>query len=221
MKKKESEEIRVLIVDDHAVVREGLRAFLGMLAGIRIAGEAANGAEAVRMMASARPHVVLMDLVMPEMDGIEAIRRIHEAHPEVKLIALTSFAGDDAVFPAIKAGASAYLLKDVGPRELEEAIRAAARGEVRLHPDITRRLLEGIAGTAAVSRPDQALTAREQEVLACLGRGLSNKAIGSELFISEKTVKTHVSAILAKLELADRTQAALFAVKHSDTHPGR
>jgi two-component system, NarL family, response regulator LiaR len=221
MKKKESDEIRVLIVDDHAVVREGLRAFLGMLPGIRISGEAANGAEAVRMVGSARPHVVLMDLVMPEMDGIEAIRRIHEAHPEVKLIALTSFAGDDSVFPAIKAGASAYLLKDVGPRELEEAIRATARGEIRLHPDITRRLMEGIAGTAASPQAEQALTAREQEVLACLGRGLSNKEIGSELFISEKTVKTHVSSILAKLDLSDRTQAALYAVKHSDTNRAR
>ena len=157
-KKKESDAIRVLIVDDHAVVREGLRAFLGMLPGILIAGEAANGAEAIRMVGQARPHVVLMDLVMPEMDGIEAIRRIHETHPEVKLIALTSFAGDDSVFPAIKAGASAYLLKDVGPRELEEAIRATARGEMRLHPDVTRRLMAGIAGTASPPATGAALT---------------------------------------------------------------
>jgi len=219
MKKKETDAIRVLIADDHAVVREGLRAFLGMLPGIEIAGEAANGAEAVRMVGTARPHVVLMDLVMPEMDGIEAIRRIHESHPEVKLIALTSFAGDDSVFPAIKAGACAYLLKDVGPKDLEEAIRATARGETRLHPDVTRRLMAGIAGTASPP-PGETLTAREQDVLACLGRGLSNKEIASELFIGEKTVKTHVSSILAKLGLADRTQAALYAVKHPDSRRG-
>ena len=216
MKKAETEEIRVLIVDDHAVVREGLRSFLAMLPGIRIAGEAANGVEALRMVGQARPHVVLMDLVMPEMDGIEAIRRIHETHPEVKLIALTSFAGDDSVFPAIRAGASAYLLKDVSPRDLEDAIRATARGEIRLSPDITRRLMAGIAGTAA-PQAEETLTPREREVLACLGRGRSNKEIGTELFISEKTVKTHVSSILSKLGLADRTQAALYAVKHADT----
>lgn len=216
MKSRKADAIRVLIVDDHAVVREGLRVFLGLLPGIEISGEAANGAEALRMVDQSAPHVVLMDLVMPEMDGVEAIRRLHETHPEVKVIALTSFAGDDSVFPAIRAGAAAYLLKDVSPRDLEDAVRAAARGEVRLHPDVTRRLMSGISGLTR-SPGEESLTAREKEVLACLGRGLSNKEIASDLSISEKTVKTHVSSIFAKLGLADRTQAALFAVKRGGT----
>jgi NarL family two-component system response regulator LiaR len=215
MKSRKGEPIKVLIVDDHAVVREGLRTFLGMLEGIEIVGEAANGADALTMVDRARPHVVLMDMAMPQMDGVEAIRRLHESHPEVKSIALTSFAGDDTVFPAIKAGAVAYLLKDVSPQELEDAVRAAARGEVRLHPQVMQRLMSGIAHPAQAAE-DPGLTAREKEVLACLGRGLSNKEIASELFISEKTVKTHVSSVLAKLGLSDRTQAALYAVKHEE-----
>jgi two-component system, NarL family, response regulator LiaR len=213
MKSRKSETIRVLIVDDHAVVREGLRAFLGLLTGIEVVGEAANGAEALRMAARTSPHVVLMDMVMPEMDGVEAIRRLHGERPEVKCIALTSFAGDDTVFPAIRAGAVAYLLKDVSPKELEDAVRAAARGEVRLHPEVMRRLMSGISDPGGTDAQGS-LTAREREVLACLGRGLSNKEIAAELFISEKTVKTHVSSVLAKLDLADRTQAALYAVRH-------
>ncbi len=213
MKTKKTGAIRVLIVDDHAVVREGLRAFLGMLDGIVIAGEAADGGDALRKADAVDPQVVLMDLVMPGMDGIQAIRRLRESHPDAKIIVLTSFAGDDSVFPAIRAGAVAYLLKDAGPRELEDAIRAAARGEVRLSPDIAKKLMSGIAsGSDSDAAGD--LTAREKEVLACLGRGLSNKEIGAELFISEKTVKTHVSSILSKLDLADRTQAALYAARH-------
>jgi NarL family two-component system response regulator LiaR len=203
--------IRVLIVDDHAIVREGLRTFLGMLPDIELAGEAGGGEEALAAVAWGKPQVVLMDLVMPGMDGIEATRRLAAEHPEVKVIALTSFSDDDKLYPVIKAGAVAYLLKDVGPQELAETIRAAARGEVRLAPEVTRRLMSGIAGEAPAGEP---LTDREKQVLACLGRGLSNKEIGSELFISEKTVKTHVSNLLSKLGLADRTQAALYAVKH-------
>ena len=212
MGKKSAETVRVFVVDDHAVVREGLRTFLGMLDGIELAGEAANGEEALQKIGKAAPHVVLMDLMMPGMGGIEATRRLHESHPEIKVIALTSFSGDDAIFPAIKAGVSAYLLKDAGPRELEDAVRAAARGEVRLHPDVTRRLMTGLAG-GADKRPEEDLTPREKEVLGCLGRGMSNKEIAGELFISEKTVKTHVSAVLAKLDLSDRTQAALYAAR--------
>lgn len=213
MSKKAVPKIRVLIVDDHAIVREGLRNFLGLLPDLELVGEAANGAEALAAVARSRPEVVLMDLVMPEMDGVEATRRLASEHPKVKVIVLTSFSDDDKLYPAIKAGAVAYLLKDVGARELAEAIRAAARGEVRLAPEVTKRLMSGIAGGAEAA-PESELTEREREVLACLGRGLSNKEIGTELFISEKTVKTHVSNLLDKLGLADRTQAALYAVKH-------
>lgn len=213
MAKKAADAVRVLIVDDHAVVREGLRNFLGMLPAIELVGEAASGAEAVATVPKAKPQVVLMDLMMPGMDGIEATRRLHELHPEVKVIVLTSFADDDRLFPALRAGAVAYLLKDVGPKELAEAIAAAARGEVRLHPDVTKRLMSELSG-GTPKRPEDELTEREREVLRCIARGRSNKEIGEDLFISEKTVKTHVSAILDKLGLQDRTQAALYAVKH-------
>ena len=213
MAKKSAGAVRVMIVDDHAVVREGLRNFLGMLPAIELVAEAASGAEAIELATKAKPQVVLMDLMMPVMDGIEATRRLHEAHPDVKVIVLTSFADDDRLFPALRAGAVAYLLKDVGPKELAEAIAAAARGEVRLHPDVTRRLVSELAG-GAPRRPEDELTDREREVLRCIARGRSNKEIGEDLFISEKTVKTHVGSILAKLGLADRTQAALYAVKH-------
>jgi len=211
-----AERVRVLIVDDHAVVREGLKNYLAALAGFEVVGEASNGSEAVQAAKRLRPQVVLMDLVMPVMDGIEATRTLHEAQPDIKVIVLTSFADDDKLFPALKAGAVAYLLKDVGPRDLADAISAAARGETRLHPEVSRRLVAGIAGGAAEAgqKPEDQLTEREMEVLKCLAQGRSNKEIGAELFISEKTVKTHVGSILDKLGLADRTQAALYAVKH-------
>jgi NarL family two-component system response regulator LiaR len=210
--KKNADAIRVLIVDDHAVVREGLRNFLGLLADIELVGEAASGSQALELAAKARPSVVLMDLVMPGMDGIEATRRLRAEDPDVKVIVLTSFAEDDKLFPALRAGAVAYLLKDVGPRELAEAIRAAARGETRLGPEVTQRLVRGLA-LGAERQPEQDLTGRELEVLRCIARGRSNKEIGVDLGISEKTVKTHVGSILGKLDLGDRTQAALFAVK--------
>jgi two-component system, NarL family, response regulator LiaR len=210
--KNDEPSIRVLIVDDHAVVREGLRNFLGMLSGIEIAGEASSGERALELAVSVRPDVVLMDLVMPGMDGIEATRRLREAHPGLKIIVLTSFAEDDKLFPALRAGASAYLLKDVGPGELAEAIRAAARGETLLGPGVTQRLVSGIAG-GADRQPESELTERELEVLRCIARGRSNKEIGGDLGISEKTVKTHVGSILSKLSLQDRTQAALYAVR--------
>jgi NarL family two-component system response regulator LiaR len=213
MAKKAVDAVRVMIVDDHAVVREGLRNFLGMLPAIELVAEASSGSEAIERAPKAKPQVVLMDLMMPGMDGIEATRRLHELAPEVKVIVLTSFADDDRLFPALRAGAVAYLLKDVGPKELAEAIAAAARGEVRLHPDVTRRLVNELAG-GAPKRPEDELTEREREVLRCIARGRSNKEIGQDLFISEKTVKTHVGSILDKLSLADRTQAALYAVKH-------
>ncbi len=209
-----SERIKVLIVDDHKVVREGLRAFLGMLPDIDVAGEASSGVEALTVAAKVKPRVALMDLVMPEMDGVEATRRLIAEHPEIRVIVLTSFAEDDKIFPALRAGAAAYLLKDVTPEELADTVRAVARGESRLSPDITRKVLSGIAGAAASQDSAEALTARETEVLRCLARGLANKEIAAELFIAEKTVKTHISSILAKLSLADRTQAALYAVRH-------
>ena len=212
MTKKQVDAVRVLIVDDHAVVREGLRTFLGMLPGIELVGEAAGGEEALALAARTRPQVVLMDLVMPKMDGIEATRRFRQEHPEAKVIVLTSFADDNKLFPALRAGAVAYLLKDVGPQELADTIRAAARGEVRLGPEVAQRLVTGLAG-GAERQPEQDLTDRELEVLRCLAKGQSNKEIGSELFISEKTVKSHVGSILDKLDMADRTQAALYAVK--------
>jgi NarL family two-component system response regulator LiaR len=212
--RKSPGKVRVMIVDDHPVVREGLRTFLKAVPGIVVAGEASSGAEALEKASRVKPHVVLMDLVMPEMSGVEAIRRLLEEHPDLRIIALTSFAGDDQVFPAIKAGAVAYLLKDVSPKELADTVAAAARGEVRLHPEVARRLMNAITEDGArASEP--ALTPREREVLSCLGRGLSNREIGAALYISEKTVKTHVSNLLGKLGLADRTQAALYAAKHA------
>ena len=209
-----SQRIKVLIVDDHAVVRQGLRTFLGMLPDIQIVGEAASGAEAVEAAGKAGPDVILMDLVMPVMDGVEATRRIRAANPDAKVIVLTSFAEDDKIFPAIRAGAAGYLLKDVKPAELVDTIRAVARGESRLAPDITRKILSGIAGAGRGQPPQEQLTGREAEVLGCLARGLSNKEIAAELFIAEKTVKTHISNILSKLDLSDRTRAAVYAVKH-------
>ena len=212
-----SRRTRVLIVDDHAVVRQGLRTFLELQPDLEIVGEAGDGAAAVAAAAAKKPDVVLMDLVMPVMDGVEATRRIRAEAPEVRVIVLTSFAGEDKVFPALRAGASGYLLKNVKPAELAETIRAVARGESRLAPDVTTKVLSGIAAggpAGAGAAAAEALTARETEVLRCLARGRSNKEIAADLFIAEKTVKTHISSILAKLELADRTQAAVYAVKH-------
>ncbi len=202
--------ITVLIADDHPFVRHGLRTYLETLDDMEVVGEAADGAEAVELAGRSLPDVVLMDLVMPVLDGIEATRRIRAASPATKVIALTSFAGDEKVFPAIKAGAAGYLLKDVRPAELAEAVRKASRGEALLAPAVAARLMQEVSG----ERPAPAgLTERELEVLRLIARGMSNKLIARELVVSEKTVKTHVSNILAKLHLADRTQAALYAVR--------
>jgi len=201
--------ISVLIADDHPFVRHGLRTYLETLEDMDVAGEAADGAEAVELAGRLLPDVVLMDLVMPELDGIEATRRIKAASPATKVIALTSFDDDEKVFPAIKAGAAGYLLKDVRPAELAEAVRKASRGEALLAPSVAAKLMQEVAG----ERPSSGLTDRELEVLRLIARGLPNKQIAQELVVSEKTVKTHVSNILAKLHLADRTQAALYAVR--------
>jgi NarL family two-component system response regulator LiaR len=202
--------ISVVIADDHPFVRHGLRTYLETLEDMDVAGEATNGVEAVELVEHLLPDVVLMDLVMPEMDGIGAIRRIREVAPSTRVIALTSFADDEKVFPAIKAGAAGYLLKDVRPADLADAVRKASRGEALLAPSVAARLMQEVSG----ERPAPAgLTERELEVLRLIARGMPNKQIARELVVSEKTVKTHVSNILAKLHLADRTQAALYAVR--------
>jgi two-component system, NarL family, response regulator LiaR len=209
------ERIKVLIVDDHQVVRQGLRTFLELQEDIVVVGEAGDGSTAVEMVHRHQPDVVLMDLVMPRLDGISATRQVKRASPHVKVIALTSFSEDDKIFPAIQAGASSYLLKDVSPDDLVEAIRAAHRGEARLHPEILQRLMEQVAHPAGPKQEPQLdeITGRELEVVRLVAQGLSNHQIAEELVISEKTVKTHVSNILSKLHLQDRTQLAIYAIK--------
>jgi two-component system, NarL family, response regulator LiaR len=209
-------KIKVLIVDDHQVVRQGLRTFLELQPDIVVLGEASDGQAAVEMVRRLQPDVVLMDLVMPRMDGISATRQIKSIESSVKVIALTSFTEDDKVFPAIQAGASSYLLKDVSPDDLVEAIHAAHRGEARLHPEIVRKLMEQVAqqaGPAPQTLPRD-LTGRELEVIRLVARGRSNHEIAQALVISEKTVKTHISNILGKLHLDDRTQLAIYAINH-------
>lgn len=209
-------KIRVLIVDDHEVVRQGLRGFLEVQEDIELAGEAADGIMAMEMVMKFSPDVVLMDLVMPRLDGIEAIRQIKATNPNTKVIVLTSFTDDKKVFPAIQAGACSYLLKDISPNNLVEAIRAAHRGEARLHPDITRKLMEQLthpANSARSAQPDD-LTEREIGVVRLVAQGRSNHEIAQVLVISEKTVKTHISNILSKLHLDDRTQLAIYAIKN-------
>jgi NarL family two-component system response regulator LiaR len=204
--------IRVLVADDHAVVRQGLRTFLELQEDIEVVADVADGREALAAVADHDPDVVLMDLVLPEVDGVEAIRRIVSERPRIRVIALTSFLDDDKLFPAVRAGAAGYLLKDVEPAELVKAIRTVHAGEGLLHPAVAARLMEEVAAAGGRETPDN-LTPREREVVGLIARGLSNKRIALELGISEKTVKTHVSSILGKLGLTDRTQVALLAVR--------
>jgi NarL family two-component system response regulator LiaR len=208
------DRIGVLIADDHPVVRHGLRAFLQLQEDLDIVGEAGDGQEAVAEVQKLRPDVVLLDLVMPNLDGIDAIRQIREASPATKVIVLTTFADDEKVFPAVRAGAAGYLLKDVEPKDLVEAIRTVNRGEGLLHPRVASKLMNEFAGEHERGDSLEALTDREKDVLRLIARGMSNREIARELVVSEKTVKTHVSNILAKLHLADRTQAALYAVRN-------
>ncbi len=197
--------IRVVVADDHAVVRQGLRTFLDLQDDMEVVGEAVDGAEAVEQAERTAADVVLVDLVMPGVDGLEALRRLRERVPTARAIVLSSFIDDEKLFPAVRAGAAGYLLKDVQPQELVAAIRTVHAGGALLHPKVASRLLQEMS-----SDP---LTPREREVLALIGRGMANKAIALELGLSEKTVKAHVSNILAKLGVTDRTQAALYAVR--------
>jgi two-component system, NarL family, response regulator LiaR len=206
--------IAVLIVDDHAVVREGLRTFLELQDGLKVVGEAADGLEGIEQARRLQPNVILMDLVMPKLDGVAAMRALREQAPDSRVIVLTSFLDDERLLPAIQAGAAGYLLKNVEPTELARAIRAAERGEAIIDPTAAARLVEAIAENSrpVIAEPER-LTRREREVLELIAAGRSNKRIALELSISEKTVKTHVGHLLAKLGVADRTQAALLALK--------
>ena len=208
-----SEKIRILAADDHAVVREGLRALLETEPGMVLVGEASDGVEAVRKAGALDPDVILLDLVMPRKGGIEAIGEIKEATPSARILVLTSFAEDEKVFPAIKAGAHGYLLKDASPHELLQAIRDVHRGEPSMHPTIARKLMLELQRSPELPPTEEPLTEREAEVLGLVAQGLTNQEIADELFVSERTVRTHVSNILGKLHLANRTQAALYALK--------
>jgi two-component system, NarL family, response regulator LiaR len=207
-----AEAIRVLLVDDHRVVREGLRAFLELQEGIEVAGEAADGKEAIEAATRLRPDVILMDLVMPKLDGVAAMRSLRERVPDARVIVLTSFLDDDKLLPALRSGAAGYLLKNTEPQELARAVRAAHAGEALLDPVVAARLVETLAADGDEDPLDR-LTPREREVLVLIGRGFPNKRIARELDVSEKTVKTHVGHVLAKLGVTDRTQAAVFAVR--------
>ncbi len=208
--------ITVLIADDHAVVRRGVRAFLEMQPDVRIVGEAASGQEAVQKAARHTPDVVLMDLNMPDMDGVAATRKIRRLSPGTQVVVLTSYDDDEHVLPAVRAGAASYLLKDATPAELIAAVRKAVQGEAVLHPRVAARLLREVQQPGAAPQRPQPfadLTDRELEVLRLIAEGLSNAEIAARLVVSEGTVKTHVSNILAKLHLSDRTQAAVLAWK--------
>jgi len=214
--------ITVLIVDDHAVVREGLRNFLALQDGIHVVGEAANGREALAAEARLSPDVILMDLVMPVLDGVRAMRELHDRGSRSRVIVLTSFLDDERILPAIRAGAAGYLLKDVEPAALARAVRDATGERATIDPTVAARLLQTLSEPAdpAAPRGIDALTRREREVLCLIAAGRSNKRIAYELGIAEKTVKTHVGHVLAKLGVTDRTQAALLAVRSGLADPG-
>jgi NarL family two-component system response regulator LiaR len=205
--------IRVLIADDHLVVRRGIRALLNEAEDIEVVGEARNGREALEQVERLRPQIVLMDLVMPEMDGIEATQEISASYPQSRVLALTSFVTDDKVIPAFKAGATGYLLKDTEPADLIKAIHEVDRGEASLHPSIARRVLKELNGAAIEYPSTEPLTERELEVLSLLATGLDNQDIARKLVIGEVTVRTHISHILSKLQLTNRIQATLYALR--------
>jgi NarL family two-component system response regulator LiaR len=208
-----NDPIRIAVVDDHMVVRKGIIAMLETEADLQVVGEASNGREAVDLAVATQPDVILMDLVMPEMDGIEATRQIKQRAPKVQVLVLTSFSSNDKVLPSLNAGAIGYLLKDSNTTDLVRAIHQVARGEGSLHPLVTRQILKQITNVGDTTTPVEELTEREEEVLKYIARGLSNHEIAQQLVVSNATVNTHVSKILSKLNLSSRTQAALYALR--------
>jgi NarL family two-component system response regulator LiaR len=208
-----SAPLRVLLADDHAIVRKGIRALLATEPDIAVVGEAINGEEAVAATVLLRPDVVVLDLLMPGIDGLEAIGRIRKADPAARILVLTSIGTDEKIFPAIQAGARGYVLKDTTPEELVAAIKQVARGESSLHPAVARRVMQQLAHPPQTTTPASPLTEREIAVLRLVARGLSNQEIAASLHISEPTARTHVSNMLTKLHLASRTQAALYALR--------
>jgi NarL family two-component system response regulator LiaR len=214
-----TEPVTVLIVDDHAVVRRGIRALLEAEEGFEVVGEAGSGGEAVLQAADLAPDVVLMDLVMPEMDGVAATRLVKQQSPRSQVIVLTSYHEDEHIYPAIRAGALSYLLKSVGLEELTEAVRKASNGEAVLHPHVAARLVQELHGESQETHMLYAsLSERERQVLGLIADGLSNAQIAERLVITERTVKSHVNNILGKLQVADRTQAAIFAWREGYAH---
>jgi NarL family two-component system response regulator LiaR len=207
-----AESISVLLVDDHSMVREGVRAFLVTQPDITVVGEAGSGAEAIKLAAQHVPDVILMDLIMPEMDGVEATRRVKQVSPRSQVVVLTSYHEDEHIFPALKAGALSYVLKDISAQELASAVRKAAIGEAILHARVAARVIKELQGKRADAlNPFTELSERELEVLKLIADGMSNADMAAKLFLSEKTIKGHVSNILSKLHLVDRTQAAVYA----------
>jgi NarL family two-component system response regulator LiaR len=209
--------IRILIADDHAIVREGLRALIETKPDMELIGEAADGVEAVSKACSLQPDVMLLDIVMPRQDGIAAIREIKHQIPDARILVLTSFAEDEKIFPAIKAGALGYLLKDSSPQELIQAIRDIYAGKASLHPTIALKMIREFSQPSDLPPTEKPLTEREVDVLKLVAQGLSNQEIADRLVLSERTVGTHVGNILAKLHLANRTQAALYALREGLT----
>ena len=209
--------IRILVTDDHAIVREGLQKLISMEPGMEVIGEAANGIEAVQMACELKPDVILMDMVMPRMGGLEAIRKIKEECPDARVLVLTSFSDDETVFPAIKAGALGYLLKNTSPDILLNAIRDVHKGNSSISPDIANKLMSELQRRSDLPLTKEPLTEREMDVLNQVAHGLTNQEIADQLVISEGTVRTHVSNILSKLHLANRTQAALYALREGYT----
>ncbi|MGE5462058.1 MAG: response regulator [Syntrophothermus sp.] len=210
---KNASTIRVLVVDDHAIIRKGIQAVLELVPDIQTVGEAENGIQAVQLDRELHPDVVLMDLMMPEMDGIACIRQIKDQRPAARILVLTNFAGEEMIFPAIKAGAMGYHLKDSSPEALIEAIRQVNQGVASLHPSIAKKLLDELQHDAKQPLAAEPLTQREVEILRLIAQGYENRDIAEKLVISEATVRTHVSNILGKLHLASRTQAALYALR--------